>query len=325
MNPLRMIAMAIRIAVVGSLAPAGALAQPADVPRQITIVVPFPAGGVTDQLARGIGQKLSENLKITVLVDNRPGGGAQIAANAIRQGPADGSLIFIGDIGAFALNQSLYSKLSYDVQKDFAPLARLALAPSLLVVPATSPFNTVADFVNAARTRTVNVASQSTGSGGHLFAEIMARQSQLKLNHVPYRGSAPALTDLVGGQVDVFFDPIITSGPFVKDGKLKALAVGAEQRSAQFPQVPTLKEAGYGSANLVAWFAMAVKAGTPRPTVARLSDEVVKALRSPDLAKRFTDQGLDVAPMQAAEFQAFLDTEIAHWGKVIRDASIKLD
>jgi tripartite-type tricarboxylate transporter receptor subunit TctC len=294
-------------------------------PRQITIVVPFPAGGVTDQLARGVAQQLAESLKVTVVVDNKPGGSAQIAAAAVKQAPTDGATIFIGDIGAFALNQSLYARLNYDVQRDFAPLARLVLAPSLVVVPASSPFNTMSDLVTAARSRPVNIASQSIGSGGHLFAEMLARQGNLKLNHVPYRGSAPALNDLVGSQVEVFFDPVITSGPFVKDGKLKALAYGHEQRSPLFPQVPTLRETGWGGANLIAWFGMAVKAGTPPAVTARLSIEVVKAMRSAELSKRFSDQGLEVAPLPADDFRLFLDAEIARWGKVIRDANIRLD
>lgn len=303
-------------------------AQTGDFPsKQITIIVPFPAGGVTDQLARGIGQKMAENLKVAVVVDNKPGGGAQIAANAVKQAPADGYTLFIADIGAFALNPSLYPKLSYDPQKDFTPLARLVLAPSLLVVPASSPYNSMAELVNASKTRPngLNIASQSAGSGGHLFAEMLRKQTQGNLNHVPYRGSAPALTELIGGQVDVFFDPIITSGPFVKDGKLKALALGASQRSAQFPNVATLQEQGYGNINLVAWFGMVVKAGTPAPVVNRLSEEVIKALRAPEVAKRFTDQGLDVAPQAAAEFKGFMEAETSRWGKVIKDAGIKLE
>ena len=301
----------------------GARAQAQDFPpRQITIVVPFPAGGVTDQLARGVGQQLAENLKITVVVDNKPGGSAQIGASAVKQAPAD---VGDEDRGAIALNQSLYTKLNYDVQKDFVPLARLALAPALLVVPANSPFNTMADLVSAARSRPVSIASQSTGSGGHLFAEMLTKQENLKLNHIPYRGSAPALSDLVGGQVEAFFDPVITSGPFVKDGKLKALAYGSEGRSPQFPHVPTLKEAGWGGINLVAWFGMVVKAGTAPAMTTRLSAEVVKALRTPELSKRFSDQGLEVAPLEAAQFRLFLDAEVARWGKVIRDAAIKLD
>jgi tripartite-type tricarboxylate transporter receptor subunit TctC len=310
--------------LVGAVGPL--MAQGTDFPpRQITIIVPFPAGGVTDALARGVGQKLSENLKVPVVVDNRPGGGAQIAANAVKQAPADGATILIGDIGALALNQSLYAKLSYDIQKDFVPLARLASAPCLLVVPANSPFNNMADFVNAARQRTINIASQSVGSGGHLFAELIRSQAQIKLNHIPYRGSAPALTDLIGGQVDIFFDPVLTSGPFVKEGKLKALAYGSTQRSTQFPQVPTLAEAGWGNTNLVAWFGMAVKAGTPRATVDRLGEEVVKAIQSPDVSKRFIDQGLEISAIGPAQFAPFIDQEIARWGKVIRDAGIKLE
>ena len=312
--------------LIGAIVTGSALAQGADFPsRQITIVVPFPPGGVTDQLARAVGQKMADSLKVPVVVDNRPGAGAQIAANLVKQAPADGHTVFIGDIGAFALNPALYPKLSYDIQKDFTPLARLVLAPSLLVVPANSPFNSMSDLVNAARTRPVNIASQSTGSGGHLYAELAKAQLGVKFNHVPYRGSAPALTDLIGGQVDVLFDPVITSGPYVKDGKLKAVAIGAEQRSAQFPQVPTLKELGQAGTNVVAWFGMAVKAGTPRPVVNKLGEEVVKAIRAPEVAKRFTDLSLDVSPMGPAEFQPFVEAELVRWGKVIRDAKIQLE
>lgn len=324
MNILRTTAIGLLMATVGSLSSGPLYAQTNDFsPRQVTIIVPFPAGGVSDQLARGVGQKLAESLKVPVIVDNRPGGSAQIAANAVKQQPADGATIFIGDIGAFALNQALYPKLNYDVSKDFTPLARLVQAPSFVVVPTASPLNSVADLINTARTKPLNMASQTTGSGGHIFLELVKTQAKVQLNHVPYRGSAPALTDLVGGQVDALFDPVITSGPFVRDGKLKALAIGAEQRSPQFPNVPTLKEAGLGDTNLVAWFGMAVKAGTPQPVVTRLGDEVVKAMRSPELSKRFTDQGLDVAPLAPSEFKSFLDSEIAKWGKIIRDAGIK--
>lgn len=321
----RSIMKALLAAATGAALTSPLHAQPDFPPRQITIVVPFPAGGVSDALARGVAQKMSENLKVPVIVDNRPGGSAQIAANHLKQQPADGATIFIGDIGAYALNPALYAKLSYDPLKDFTPLARLVLAPSLLVVPANSPFSTMADFVNAARKEPVNIASQTTGSGGHIFAELLRTQAHVKLNHVPYKGSAPALTDLVGGQVQVFFDPIITSGPFVKDGRLKALAIGADQRSPLFPSVPTLKETGWGNVNLVAWFGLAVKAGTPEPIVKRLGDEVIKAIRSPEISKRFTDQGLVVDPLGPTEFRPFLESEIAKWGKVIRDADIKLE
>lgn len=295
--------------------------------KPITIVVPFPAGGVTDQLARGVGQKMSDSLKVPVIVDNRPGAGAQIAANFVKQAPADGYTIFIGDIGSFALNGNLYAKLSYDPLKDFTPLARLALAPALLVVNADSPYKRAADLVAAVKAKPggVSIASQSTGSGGHLFAEMLRDKTKGNLNHVPYRGSSPALIDLVGKQVEVFFDPMITSGPFVKDGKLRALAIGADKRSPQFPNVPTLAEVGLGDINLVAWFGMAVKAGTPPAVVSLLGNEVVKAMQSPEMTKKFTDQGLEVAPMTDARFGPFVKDETARWGLVIKNASIKLE
>lgn len=295
--------------------------------KQITIVVPFPPGGVTDQLARGVGQKLADSMKVPVIVDNRPGAGSQIAANVVKQASADGHTIFIGDIGSFALNGHLYSKLSYDPLKDFTPLARLVLAPSLWVVNSSSPYKTAADLVNVVKNQAggVNIASQSTGSGGHLFAEMLRDKTKGTLNHVPYRGSPAALMDLVGGQVDTFFDPIITSGPFVKDGRLRALAVGADKRSPQFPNVPTLAEAGLGDINLVTWFGMAVKAGTPPEVVSKLSSAVVAAMEAPDLAKKFTDQGLDVAPMNDVQFGGFMRDEAARWGKVIKAANIKLE
>ncbi len=312
--------------LLGALLAVSAHAQGSDFPsRQVTIVVPFPPGGVTDQIARAVGQKMSDSLKVPVIVDNRPGAGAQIAANLVKQAPADGHMIFIGDLGAFALNPSLLTKPSYDIQKDFTPLARLVQAPSMVLVPASSPYNSMADLVAGGKAKAVNFASQATGSGGHMFAALFSSNAGVKVNHVPYRGSAPALTDLIGGQVDALFDPVITSGPFLKEGKLKALAIGADQRSPQFPQVPTLKELGMGNSNLVAWFAMAVKSGTPRPVVNRLSEEVIKAIKAPDVAKRFTDMGLEIAPLPAAEMPGYLDAEIARWGKVIRDAGIRLE
>lgn len=305
-----------------------ALAQsPSFTNKPITIVVPFPPGGVTDQLARGIGQKLADSLKTPVLVDNRPGAGSQIAANLVKSAAADGHTLFIGDIGSFALNGHLYAKLSYDPLKDFTPLARLALAPALLVVPSKSPYRTAAELVAAVQTVRggISMASQSTGSGGHLFAEMLRSKSQGQINHIPYRGSAPALTDLAGGQVDSFFDPMITSGPFVKDGRLRALAIGHDRRSAQFPDVPTLAEVGLGDINLVAWFGMAVKAGTPQDVITALSQQIVKAMQSPDLNAKFTQQGLEVAPMDAAQFGPFVREEAQRWGRVIQAAEIKLE
>lgn len=321
-------AAALTTLLAAGLSIAGSKVQAADFPaKAITIVVPFPAGGTADVLARTLGGKMADSLKVPVIVDNRPGGGAQIAVNAVKQAPADGYMIFLGDIGAFSLNPSLYPKLSYDPSKDLTPLVRLTLAPMMLIVPASSPYKTAADLVNASKSKSdgVNIASQGNGTGGHLFAEMLAKRTQGKLNHVPYRGSAPALQDLLGGQVDVFFDPIVTSGPYVKDGKLRALAVGSAQRSPQFPQVPTMQEVGLADVNLVPWHGMAVKAGTPDAIVKRLNDEARKALQSAEVSKRLVDMGLEIAPLSGGEFGAFMQAEAVRWGKVIQDAGIKLD
>jgi tripartite-type tricarboxylate transporter receptor subunit TctC len=295
--------------------------------QPITIVVPFPPGGTTDQLARAIGQQMTENLKVPVIVDNRPGGGAQIAASAVAQAAADGRTIFIGDIGALCFNPYIYPKLGYQPLKDFAPLARLVLVPQLLVVPAASPYATIDDLIKAARTKPdgLSIASQGNGSGGHLFAEMLRRESQGKFTHVPYRGSAPGITDVVSGRIDVMFDAIGTSGPFVKDGKLRALAVGAAARVPMFAQVATLQELGHPDLNMAAWFGMAVKAGTPAPVVQRLSAEVIKALRAPAVSKHFTDQGLEIAPLAAQEFKAFMESESQRWGQVIKAAGIRIE
>jgi tripartite-type tricarboxylate transporter receptor subunit TctC len=310
------------------LAPGGALAQPADFPsKPITIVVPFPPGGISDQLARAIGQQMSESLKVTVIVDNKPGGGAQIAAGAVKQAPADGHTIFLGDLGALSLNAFLYPRLNYDPQKDFTPLARLVLTPSLLVLPANSPYTTFDELIKATRSKAggLNIASQGNGTAGHIFIEMLRAQSHGNVNHVPYRGSMPGLMDVAGGQVDAMYDAIVSSGPLVKDGKLKAIAVGAPARLAAFPNLPTLQELGYPGLSLTAWFGMLVKAGTPAPVVNRLSEAVIAALKQPEVSRRFTDQGVEVAPLGPQDFKVFMDTEAQRWSKVIRDAGIKLD
>ena len=295
--------------------------------KPITIVVTYPPGGVSDQIARAVGAKMADSMKQPVLIDNRPGGGFQIGVNVAKQAPADGYTLLMGDIGSLALNTSLYSKLSYDAQKDFVPITRLAMAPSLIVVPKASAANSFAELVTMIKTSPtpLSYASQSPGSGGHLFGEMLRRKLQANLTHVAYRGSAPALTDLVGGQVAFFFDPIITSGPFVKDGRLKALALGSPKRSAQFPQVPTLEELGHGDISLVAWFGIAARAGTPQPIIDKLNAEIIKAIRDPEVTRRLTDQGLEVATTTPEEFGRFIASETARWGEVIRQTGIKLE
>ena len=316
-------ALALAVAVATPLA-ATAQSFPS---KPVTIIVPFPAGGLTDQLARAIGTKMATSLGQPVVVENRPGGSGQIAVTALKQAPADGHTILVGEIGTLALNISLFQSLSYDPAKDFQPVARLVIAPSMLVVPKSSPFNSVAELIAASKTRPngLSCASQGLGQGGHLFCELVRAQTGAKLVHVPYKGSAPALTDVIGGQVDMLFDAVPTSGAFVKEGKVRGLAIGTAKRLPQFPDVPTLDETGHANINEVGWFGVVARSGTPPAVVAKLGAEVIAAMTSADVSKRFVDQGLEIATSDAAAFGTFMASETAKWGKVIRDAGIKLD
>ncbi|MES1265001.1 MAG: tripartite tricarboxylate transporter substrate binding protein, partial [Variovorax sp.] len=244
--------------------------------RPLTIIVPFPPGGVTDTLARTLAERLSGQLGTPVIVDNRSGAAAQLAVSALKQSPSDGTALFLGDIGAFVLNPSLYPKLTYDPATDLLPLARIALAPTMLVVQASSPYKTADDLVAAARSEPngISVASQGNGTIGHLFAHMLQTHSKGKVLHVPYRGSTPALQDLMAGQVQALLDPVTTSGPFVKSGKLRALAVTLPERAPQFPDVPTFAEAGLRDISLVPWFGVAAKSGTSKEATAALLDQL---------------------------------------------------
>jgi tripartite-type tricarboxylate transporter receptor subunit TctC len=308
------------------IAPLASFAQPFPV-KYITIVVPFPVGGLTDQIARVLAQKMGENMKATVVVDNRPGGGSQIAASAVKAAPADGHTLFIGDTGAFAINPGLYKHYSYEPQKDLVPVTNLVQSPLVLVVPKDSPANSVQDLIALAKARPngLNYASQGTGAVGHLLAELFRTRTGVTLNHVPYKGSAPAINDVIGGQVDLLFDPIVTIAPYVTAGKVKALAIAASKRSPALPDVKTLSELGIQGVDNGAWFGLMVKAGTPEAVVKRLNEEAVKALTSPDVVKKFTDQGLEMLPGTPQDFGAFVKAETARWALVVNASGAKLD
>lgn len=295
--------------------------------RPITWVVPYPTGGFGDALSRAIAQKLSDSLQVPVVVDNRPGAGGQIGVAHARQLPADGYTLLYGDIGPFAMNAALYAWLPYDMDRDFTPLTRLLTVPSLVVVGAASPIQTLADLITASKTaKGVSYGSYGVGSGLHIFGAMLQRRVNGRFEHVAYKGAAPALQDLIGGHLDMVCDVIASSAPLVRNGKLRAMAVvGWDQRIALLPQVPTLTELGYGDLDLLGWTGVVVKAGTPRPIVDRLQAEVVKALRSPDIVARYTELGLAVAPQSGEQFGQFMRSETQRWGKVIRAADIRVD
>ena len=295
--------------------------------RTVTMVVPFPAGGITDQIARALAQKMGDNLGQAVIVDNKPGGGGQIAANAVKQAPADGHTVFVAATEMFAINQNLFRKFSYDPLKDFTPITSLIASPLVLVVPANSPINSVQDLVQQAKTnkKGLNFASQGIGSIGHLLGELFRGQTGGEYNHVAYKGSAPALQDVMAGQVDMMFDPVITTSPLIAGKKLKPLAIAAAKRSPQLPDVPTLAELGIKGVDAGVWFGAVAKTGTPATAVARLNDAFLKALNDPEILKRFSDQGMQAFPSTPAQFGSFMHSEVSRWAPLIKASGATVD
>jgi tripartite-type tricarboxylate transporter receptor subunit TctC len=316
--------IAVSALVLGLIAGASAQTFPS---RQITIIVPFPPGGPTDQLSRLLAQKLTTSLQQQVIVDNRPGAGGQIGANALMQAPADGHTLFIADIGALAINASLYAKLSYDPLRDFQPITNLISMPQMLVVPQASEPNSVAELLALAKARPggLNFVSQGIGTGGHLAAEMFKSRTGANMVHIPMKGSPAAIGEMLGGRADLLFEGLGVALPNVRAGKLKALALTTARRSALLPQVPTTPELGYPDIILEAWFGAVARAGTPAATVRRLNEELIKALNSPDVAKRFTDLGFDLVPSSPEQFAAFMKDEIARWGVVVKASGASVD
>ena len=321
-----------RRCVLGTLAALGAapaaMAQDAAFPsRAVTWVVPYAAGGFGDALSRVLAQKMSERFKQPVVVDNRPGAGGQIGANYVKQQPADGYTVLYGDIGPFALNASLYPKLSYDTLKDYTPLTTLFNSRLVVVVPASSPINSFADLIAAAKTpKGLNYGSYGAGSQPHVWTEMLKQRIQGNLTHIPYKGAAPALQDLIGGRLDMMCDVTPSSIPLVREGKLKALAlVGSDKGIAQLPGIPSLTELGYPDLNLPGWNGVVVRAGTPAAVVARLHAEILAALQLPDVVQRYEALGLSLAVQSPQQFSQFIAEQTRQWGNTIQRAGITLE
>ncbi|MDD2690180.1 MAG: tripartite tricarboxylate transporter substrate binding protein [Simplicispira sp.] len=320
----RTVIAALSATALAGLAHAQAPAFPT---RPVTMVVPFPAGGITDTIARALAQKMGDTLGQSVIVDNKPGGGGQIAATQVKQAAADGHTVFVGATEMFAINQNLFRKFSYDPLRDFTPISSLIASPLVLVVPANSPVNSVNDLVQQAKTRKggMNFASQGIGSIGHLLGELFRGQTGGEYNHVAYKGSAPALQDVMAGQVDMMFDPVITTAPLIAGKKLKPLAIAAAKRSPQLPDVPTLAELGIKGVDAGVWFGAVAKAGTPEPVVAKLNDAFLKALKDPEILKRFSEQGMQPFPSSPAQFGSFMQSEVARWAPLIKASGASVD
>ncbi len=297
--------------------------------KPIRIVVPFPAGGPTDITARVVGQAIGESLKTPVIVDNKAGGHGFIGVGEAAKAPADGHTLMMASIGTMAINPKLHEKIPYDANKDFAPVSLVVTVPIVVVAnPQVLPVKTIPEFVAylKANPGKVNFASAGNGGSSHLVPEYFKYRTGTFMTHIPYKGSGPAIGDVVAGQVQLMFDNLLTSTPFVKSGKLKMLGVTTAQRLPQYPDVPTVAEAlGMKDFEASSWYALYAPAGTPPDIVRRLSAEVDAALKQPAVAKRLTDLGAVPVGGSAEKLAAFQRAEQDKWGKVIQVAKVKPD
>ena len=300
--------------------------------KPVRIVVPFPAGGTTDILGRALAPELGRVFGQTFIVDNKPGAGGNLGAAEVARSSPDGHTLLMGTVGTHGINQSLYPKLPYDPVKDFAPITLVAAVPNVLVMnPAKAEalkINTVPDLIRYAKANPgkLNMASSGNGTSIHLAGELFKTMTGTYLLHFPYRGSGPALLDLIGGTMDLMFDNLPSSLQHIKPGKLKALAVTSAQRSAALPDVPTVAEAaalkGYEASS---WFGLLAPAGTPKEIIARWRSDIVKIVAAPEVKQRLESLGFAPVANTPEEFGERIKLEIARWSKVVRDANIRVD
>ncbi len=309
-------------------ASAAALAQPADYPAQsIKVIVPFPPGGGTDIVTRMVLDRIRASTGWTLVVDNRPGAGGNIGMDAVAKAAPDGYTLGMGQTANLAINPSLYAKMPYDASRAFAPVATVAGQPVVLVVNAESRFKTLADLVAAAKAKpdSLSMASAGNGTVGHLTGELFIRQAGIRTSHIPYKGAGPAATDLLGGQVDYYFATPQTVIPFIKAGKLRALAVSSAKRLPVLPDVPTVAESGYKGFDTSDWKMLVAPAGTPPAVLARWQQEVARALARPDTIATLQAEGSTPMATTPQEAAALIRSEQQRWGEVIRNGNVKLD
>ncbi|SFN37803.1 tripartite tricarboxylate transporter substrate binding protein [Variovorax sp. OV329] len=312
------------------LATAGlpAFAQAWPTGKPITYMVPFPAGGTTDVLGRLIGQKLGTALGTTVVVDNKGGAGGSVGSEIASRAAPDGYTLLGGTVSSHAINVSLYPKIGYDPIKSFSPVTLIGTNPTVLVVPANSPYKTLKDVVEASKAKPGGLASASAGIGTsqHLSLELLAFKSGVKFNHVPYKGSGPAIQDVIGGQVDMMFDTTVVAAPHIQSGKLRAIAVTSAKRLESMPDVPTVAESGIqglSDYSVLSWQAIFVPTGTPAPVIDKLHAEIRKILAEPEMQEKLKNFGMQPADMSTAQIAAFQKAEVDKWAQVIKAAGIK--
>ncbi len=312
--------------VVSGLA-APAFGQPVWPAKSIRWIVPFPPGGGNDTVARAVGQRLAEAIGQQVVIDNRPGAGGTIGADLAAHAPGDGYTLFLAGVASHGINPALGGKLPYDPVRDFTPVSLLATAPLLLVVHPSLPVKAVKDLVTLARTRpgSLNYASNGRGSSSHMAAELFSSLAQGRMEHVPYKGFAPALTDLLGGRVELMFSSVVAVLPHVSAGKLRAVATTGAVRSPVLATLPTIAEAGLPGYETASWYGVVTPAGTPAPIVDRLATELARIVRLPAMREQLLADGAVPVGSTPQAFGAHIKAELARWSKLVRDAKIKAD
>lgn len=317
----RRMALALALAFCGS----AAMAQvwPA---KPVTLVVPFPPGGTTDVLARALAEKLGTALGQTVIVESKPGAGATLGADYVAKSKPDGYTLLVGAVH-HTIASSVYKKLPYDFQKDFAPITEIAMVPNVLVINASTPAQNVADLVKLAKAQAgkLNYGSNGNGTAQHLIGTQFQNATGTEIIHIPYKGSGPLATDLLGGQISMSFDTVTPVLQHIRSGKLRALAVTTGKRSSALPDVPTLDEAGLKGFNIGTWFGVLAPAATPKDIVARLNTEMVKVIQSADFKKRMAEIGAEPIGNSGEQMAQQIKEETEKFGKLVKEAKVSID
>lgn len=294
--------------------------------KPVKILVPFVAGGTSDLVARAVAQKLTE-AGYTAVVENRPGANGSIAAEALAKSPADGYTLMVGSIGTFAINMSMYKNSKYDTMRDFDAITVAVRTPNVLITPPNFPANSVKEFIDYAKKNPGKISYGSSGSGSsdHLSAELFKLQTGTFGVHIPYRGGAAAQLDIMAGTIEASFQNFGTVVPYIRAGKMKAIAVTSRERMPQLPNVPTVIESGLAGFEVTSWQAVAAPKGTPQDIINKLQADIAKGFRAPDLTQRFTAQGFEIVINTPAEANAFFKEEIERWAKVVKASGAAVD
>ena len=293
--------------------------------KPIRIISPYPPAGANDLLARIIAPKLSEQLGQPVVVENRAGATGNIGAELVAKAPADGYTLLMGQAGNLTINISLMAKIPFDPVRDFSPVTMVASTPNVLVVHPSLPVRTVKDLIALAKAKPgqINYATSGIGSPGHLAAELLNKSAGIRLVHIPYKGAAPALLDVVAGNAHLYFTSAVSAQPFIPSGRLRMVAVASAKRSPSLPEVPTVAEAGFPEFDVSSWWGVVAPASTPREVVMRLQTEIHRVIALPEIRAKLGEQGLDIATNTPEQFAAYIKSETAKWAKLIREVGVK--